>query len=437
MGERAVAGEPATEEDMAAMARLVRQALEAGALGFTTGRSDVHRTADGEWTPASEAAPSELEAIARAFHGLGHGVLQAVSDFDLERDPKAFDREWQVVERFFAASGGRPASLSLMQRDFAPEQWRWILARAEAAKARGLAIRMQVAPRAIGVMVGLDCTFHPFMGFPSYKRIAHLPLEERVRVMREPAFKQRLLGEKSEPLAGDGSPIPPLADRFLAAPELAARKLFALGEEPDYEQPPERSLYARAMAAGRAPLELLYDTLLEDEGRALLYFPVYNYTEFSYRNVLEMMTHPLALAGLSDAGAHVGTICDASFPTYLLKHWTRERTRGPRLPLERVVAMLTDETSRHMGLADRGRLEPGLKADLNVIDLEGLRLEAPRIVRDLPAGGRRLLQEARGYVATVVSGEPVMEHGVLTGDRPGRLIRGPVMPSRLAPLPPT
>ncbi len=424
MGERAVSGSRATAEDAAEMARLTRQALEAGAVGFTTGRSDVHRTADGEWTPASEAEPGELEAIASAFRGLSHGVLQAVNDFELERDPAGFDREWEVMERFFAASGGRPGSLSLMQRDFAPNQWRRILEKAEAARGRGLTIRVQVAPRAIGVMVGLECTFHPFMGFPSYKRIAHLPLPERVRLMREPAFKARLLGEKSEPLAGDGSAIPPLADKFLAAPELAARKLFILDGTLDYEQPPERSLYAQAVAAGRHPIEFAYDTLLGDEGRALLYFPIYNYTEFTYANVLEMMSHPLALAGLSDAGAHVGTICDASFPTYLLQYWTRERVRGPRLELERAVAMLTSETARHVGLSDRGAIAPGLKADLNVIDLDRLGLEAPRIVRDLPAGGQRLLQEARGYVATIVSGRPVMENGVLTGERPGRLVRG-------------
>jgi len=281
-----------------------------------------------------------------------------------------------------------------------------------------------VAPRGIGVMVGLECTFHPFMGFPSYKRIAHLPLEERVRLMKEPAFKARLLSEKSERMAGDGSAIPPLADRFLAAPELAARKLFELGQEPDYEQPPERSLYARAIAAGRHPIEFIYDTMLGDEGRALLYFPIYNYTEFSYANVLEMLSHPLAMAGLTDAGAHVGTICDASFPTYLLKYWTRERARGPRIELERAVAMLTGETAGHVGMKDRGLIAPGLKADLNVIDLERLGMEAPRIVRDLPAGGQRLLQPARGYLATLVSGRPVMENGVLTGERPGRLVRG-------------
>ncbi|MCA9690415.1 MAG: amidohydrolase family protein [Nannocystaceae bacterium] len=422
MGERALADEEATDDDIARMRALVGEALDAGAVGFSTGRSDVHRTADGDWTPASEASTRELVGIAEAFRGRAHGVLQAVSDFDYERAPERFDAEFDVLERMVEASGGRPFSLSLMQRDLVPRQWRQILARSEQAAARGLTWRVQVAPRAIGVNVGLQCTFHPFMGFPSYKAISGLPLGERVAAMRDPAFRERLLTERSEPLAGDGTAIPPLVDKFLAAIEMIAFKLFALGDDPDYEQPIERSLGARAQGLGLPPLRVVYDALLEDDGRALLYFPIYNYTEFNYQNVLTMMRHPQAIPGLSDGGAHVGTVCDASFPTYLLSYWTRDR-KGEQLGLPRAVQMLTADTARHIGYRDRGLLAPGMKADVNVIDHANLRLRAPRMVQDLPAGGQRLLQAARGYKATIVAGEVVVEDDAVTDARPGRLAR--------------
>ncbi|MCA9716232.1 MAG: D-aminoacylase, partial [Myxococcales bacterium] len=315
MGERAVESCDVTDDDIAAMRALVRQALEAGAVGFSTGRSDMHRTSDGEWTPASEASARELAGIAAGMRGLDHGVLQAVCDFDYDRAPERFDAEFDILERMVEASG-RPFSISLMQRGLVPDQWLEIIKRSEAAAARGLTWRLQVAPRAIGVNLGLQCTFHPFMGFPSYKAISHLPLQERVRQMRDPAFKARLLSEKSDTVAGDGTPIPPLADRFLQAIDMIAYTLFVLDDDPDYEQPMERSLGAQAAAAGKKPLEAVYDAMLADDGRGLIYFPIYNYSEFDYENVLRMMRHPQSLPGLSDGGAHVGTVCDASFPTY-------------------------------------------------------------------------------------------------------------------------
>ena len=422
MGERGAAQEPATHDDIAAMRDLCREALEAGAIGFSTGRTDNHRTAEGRWTPSSESSIAELQGIASAFDGLGHGVIQAVSDFDMLRDPTRFDLEFDVLEAMAAAAGGRSMSISLLERDQAPDQWRAILKRASAATAKSIPIRVQVAARPIGLLLGLDASFHPFMGFPTYKALAHLPLGLRAHRLAEPETKMRLLSEKSDRVAGDGSAIPPLADLLLAQIGMLSRRLFPLGDVPDYEPLPESSLFAAAAARGVPPLEAILDALVKDEGRALIYFPLFNYQGGSLEHLREMIEHPLALAGLGDGGAHVGTTCDASFPTTLLAHWTRDRNRGPRLPLERVVSMLSRNNADFIGLPDRGRIAVGLKADLNVIDLATLRLEAPRLVRDLPAGGKRFLQAARGYRATVVSGAVTLAGDQLTGERPGRVI---------------
>ncbi len=423
MGERAVFDELATENDIAEMQRLTREALEAGAVGFSTGRSDVHRSADGDWTPSSEANGAELSGIARAFDGVGHGVLQAVNDFNLERDGDQFDTEWDVLMEYAKGANGAPFSLSLMQRDFAPEQWERIIAAAEDASEDGVDIRLQVAPRGIGVTVGLQCTFHPFIGFPSYKKICQLPLAERVAAMREPEFKAQLLTEESEPMAGDGTPVPPIADALLAAVDFVASKTFLLGETPEYEQTGETSVLQMAKDNGVPTLEMIYDLMLEDEGRALLYFPIYNYTEMSFDNVLKMMQHPLSIQGLSDGGAHVGTVCDSSFSTYLLTHWTRDRKRGEKMELAEVVRRLTSDIAEYCGMDDRGKLEKGLKANINVIDYDGLRLHAPEMIQDLPAGGQRLLQAATGYQAVIVNGEVVLQDDEVTDARPGRLVR--------------
>ncbi|MBK8715515.1 MAG: amidohydrolase family protein [Deltaproteobacteria bacterium] len=422
MGERALADAVATDDDIEQMRKLTRRALEAGAVGFSTGRSDNHRTARGQATPASEADARELCGIARAFEGLGHGVLQAVSDFDCLVGDTNFHAEFDAIEAMAAAADGHPLSVSLMQRDQSPEQWRWIIARAEQAAARGVTIRLQVAPRPIGVLLGLEATFHPFIGYPSYKAICALPRSERVARMRDPEFRARLLGETTDRVAGDGSSIPPLADHLLARIDMISRRMYRLGETPEYEPDPRTCLAAEAAATGRTALEVIYDALLEDDGRALLYFPLYNFTGVDLEVVHEMLTHPLALPGLSDGGAHVGTICDASFPTYLLMHWGRDRARG-RLPLERLVQMQAFDTARYVGFSDRGAIAVGQRADLNVIDLDRLALTRPTLVHDLPAGGRRLMQHAVGYRATIVAGEVVVQDGQLTAARPGRLVR--------------
>lgn len=421
MGERAIAGEVATDDDIAAMRALLRSALEAGAVGFSTGRSDNHRTARGAATPASEVDARELTGLAAAFEGLGHGVLQAVSDFDMMAGPERFDAEFDLLEAMGAASGGRPLSISTMQRDHAPDQWRRIFRRVERAVELGLDVRCQVGARAIGVLLGLEATFHPFMGFPSYKAIAELPLAERVTRMRDPELRARILSEKSEKVAGDGTPIPPLADFFLANLDMVSLRLYPLGERPEYEPKFDTCLAAEAMRAGVPVLERIYDALLEDGGKALLYFPIYNYTGLNLDVVREMLLHPRALLGLGDGGAHVGTVCDASMPTFLLTHWARDRAQG--IPLERVVRMQAHDTARFVGLRDRGTLEPGMRADVNVVDLSRLSLLRPTMQRDLPAGGRRLVQRAEGYLATLVAGQVIAEGGALTRARPGRLVR--------------
>jgi N-acyl-D-aspartate/D-glutamate deacylase len=422
MGERGLRREVPTDDEIQTMRAIVREALEAGAVGFSTGRSDNHKSARGEDTPAADADARELCGIAQAFRDAGRGVIQAVSDFDMTVGPEHFDAEYSLLEQMAKASG-RPFSLSLAQRDLDSEQWKRIIARAEKTNAEGTTLRFQVAPRPIGVVIGLECSLQPFMGFPSYKKIAHLPLSERVAKMREPAFRQQILSEKSDPVAGDGSPVPPLADKFIQNIDFAAMRLFPMDAEvPNYLPSRQQSLYARALRENKPTLEVLYDALLEDDGKRLIYLPIYNYTEFSDEALFTMLSHPLSMPGLSDGGAHVGTVCDASFPSFFLTYWGRDR-EGEKIPVERIVKMLAKDGADYLGLRDRGVLAKGKRADINVIDHAHLKLNMPRIVRDLPAGGRRLLQGVEGFRATLVNGQLAARNGALTGTRAGRLIR--------------
>ncbi len=421
MGERANDREQASEDDIRLMQGLLKGALDAGAAGFSIGRSDIHRTADGDWTPSSEAGRDELVALASVMKGRTRGVLQIVNDFNLERPGDQFGQEFALVEAF-ARAGGRPTSISLMQRDFAPDQWRRILKETERLNADGVDFRVQVAPRGIGVFNGLQCSMHPLMAQPLYQAIKDKPLAERVAIMRDPDFRRRCLSDAPIKLAGPGSSVPPIVDALIAGIGLVANKFYRLGAAPDYDQGQEGSLGAEARRDGVSVMEKLYDVLLEDDGRQLIYFPIYNYTEFSYDNVHKMLTHPNAMLGLSDGGAHVGTICDASFPAYLLSYWTRDRAER-RIPLSRAIEMLTADAADYLSLTDRGRLKVGARADINVIDYDRLSLKAPRMVKDLPAGGQRLLQDATGFRATLVSGVEVVRDDQVTDARPGRLVR--------------
>ena len=418
MGERAQAQERATPQDVAAMRALLREALQAGAIGFSTGRSDNHRTARGQETPASEADAAELTGLAGAFDGLGHGVVQVVSDFDLMRSPERFHPEFDLVEQL-ARAAGRPLSMTWLQRDPGGAQYQAIAQRVEKAVADGLPLYLQTAARGIGVINGLDASFHPFMGFPGYKEVAHLPLAARAAALREPQRRARILAEKSERMAGDGSSVPPLVDILLARIDLIAARMFPLTDTPDYEPALSASMLARARGLGVAPLAALYDYFSEGDGNNLVYFPIFNYNQGDLSCVGEMLHHPRALLGLSDAGAHVGTVCDASFSTFMLTHWV---ARG-HLALAQAVQMLTARNADYLGLQDRGRIAPGLRADFNLIDPARLALPKPQLLRDLPAGGKRFLQTAQGYLGTWVAGQCVQQAGAVTAARPGRLIR--------------
>ena len=422
MGDRAEDLEPATTADIEAMRVIVRDAIAAGAAGFSTGRTDIHLTAKGQWTPSSEATRDELCAIASVLAEAGKGVLQVVSDFNLFRSEADFDREFDLVDAMAEAGGGRPLSMTWLQRVPGEQQWRAIERRVTSAAQRGLDLKLQTAARGIGVITGLDTSFHAFTGVPSYKAISSLPLAERAARMRDPELRARILSEPSEPLAGDGSPVPPFVDRMLAQIDALSGRMFPMQGQVDYEPAPDKSFLAIARRTGCRPLEAIYDYLAHGDGSNLIYFPVFNYAGGNLDVVHEMLNHPRALASLSDAGAHVGTICDASFPTTMLALWCRDR-QGERLEIPQVVHMLSARNADHMGFSDRGRLATGQRADINLIDFDRLGLPPPAVVRDLPAGGRRLLQGAAGYLATLVNGEVVQEAGRITEARPGRLLR--------------
>lgn len=419
MGDRGARREAATPDDLARMAQLTEEALQAGAIGFSTSRTSLHKTARGEYVPNFGAAVSELKAIGEGVRRAGRGVLQLLSDFD------DVDAEFAMLLDWQRSAGGRPLSFTLVQRMEHPRQWRRQLELLDDAQRRGLPVRGQVAPRAVGLLLGVSGTLHPFMSKPSYLRIADLPLDERVRRMRDPALRARILAEASADLP---ERVPDFVKRVFARLD----RLYPLGDPPDYEPTAADSVAGRAARLGVDPHALLYDLLLERDGRELLFAPAANYVDGDYAAAHTMLSHPSTVVGLGDGGAHCGSICDGSFPTYLLTHWTRDRTRGPRLPLEFAVQRYTRAPAELVGLYDRGLIAPGMKADVNLIDHAKLRLAPPTVVGDLPAGGKRLMQTASGYAATIVSGEVVMENGAPTGALPGRLLRGAQRDPRVA-----
>jgi N-acyl-D-aspartate/D-glutamate deacylase len=402
MGQRGADREPATAEEIAEMGRLAAEAVRAGALGFTTSRTLNHRTSRGQPTPTLTAARDELVGIAAAVGATGAGVLQLITDFI------DFDDEFATL-RAMAQASGRPLSLSLMQTHRQPRQWRQVLDAITQANDDGLTIRGQVATRAIGILVGLQASINPLARCPSFAAVAPLPLDEQTARLGDPTLRAALLAELG------ASPRALIDD---------LDRTFVLSERPDYEPAPSESVAARAARAGVRPDELLYDLLLGCGGRQLLYIPVMNFADGDLGPVAEMLDHPHTVPGLGDGGAHVGIISDGSFPTTLLAHWGRDRTRGRRFDSAWLVRRHTRDTAEALGLLDRGVLAPGYKADVNVIDFDALAVGAPRMVYDLPAGGKRLLQPADGYVHTIVSGAIVRSGGDATEELPGRLVRG-------------
>jgi N-acyl-D-aspartate/D-glutamate deacylase len=408
MGERGAKLEPANETDIAQMRALTAEAMRAGALGFTTSRTLNHRTVKGDPTPSLRATHEELMGIARGMKDAGSGVFELISDFD-NPDPVT---EFGMI-RGLVAESGRPLSLSLAQAGKSADGWKALLGMIESASKDGLPIRGQVAPRPIGLLLGLQGTLNPFVAHEAFAAIRDRPLAAKVAAMRDPMFRARIMAEN------DAKQTHPLARRVMQFDQI-----YPLGNPPNYEPPRETAIAMQAERTGRDAAELAYDMLLEDEGRAFLFSPFANYTNYNLDCCGEMIAHPDTVMGLGDGGAHVGIISDASYTTYLLTHWGRDRAHG-RFDLGYLVKRQTSDTARAVGLMDRGILAPGMKADINVIDFDKLRVNAPTMAFDLPAGGKRLLQGADGYVATVVSGTITYRDGKETGALPGKLVRGP------------
>jgi N-acyl-D-aspartate/D-glutamate deacylase len=405
MGERGARRDPSTPDDNQAMAALASDAVRAGALGFSTSRTLNHRTSTGDYTPTLKAGEDELTAIAGAMHQVGRSVFQFVLDLS------TLHEDLPMMLRV-AENTGIPVSFSITQNDKAPRRWRQTLDTINEASARGLSITAQIAARPVGLLLGLELSRNPFQTLPSYRAIADLPLAERLKRLHQPDVRAAILSET--PTATD--------DPLFFRPNYD--KMYLLGNPPDYEQPPENTLGEQARRQGRQAEELAYEAMLSDEGRGMLYVPFLNYADGNLDATREMLSDPNSVPGLSDGGAHCGIICDASFPTYLLTHWTRDRTRGEKLSIPFVVAAQARKTALSVGLYDRGVIAPGYKGDINVIDYEKLHLHPPKVHYDLPVGGRRLLQQVDGYDATIVSGVVTQRGGAATGARPGRLVRG-------------
>ena len=404
MGQRGADREPATPDEIAEMRRIVAEGVAAGALGVSTSRSLNHRTSKGAPTPSLKAEYDELLGLAVGLKDAGGGVFEMISDLDdLEEEFDFF--------RGMVAESGRPMSISLAQ-GLNECGWRAVLGKIEQANADGLVMRGQVAPRPIGILMGLTTTICPFTTRKAYKEIVALPVAERSKAMRDPARRAAILSDE---------PTPGFA--VMQQKMDGGHKVWLLGDPPDYEPAPESSMAARAAAAGQDVWSYIYDRLIENEGRNLLYSPFANYDDNNLDCCREMILHENTVMGLSDGGAHVGTICDASFITTLFTHWGRDRDRGERIDLPTLVKNQTHDTARAVDLDDRGVIAPGMKADLNVIDFDNLNLSAPEMVQDLPAGGSRFEQKTSGYLATVVSGEITYRNGEATDALPGRLIR--------------
>tara|TARA_Y100000588_G_scaffold331951_1_gene369898 strand:- start:900 stop:2669 length:1770 start_codon:yes stop_codon:yes gene_type:complete len=426
MGERGAKNEPANPEDIYEMKRLVREGIEAGALGVSTSRTIVHRAIDGVNVPGTFAEEDEMMAFGEALAEAGTGVFELAPAGVTGDDMNLPDREVAWMSRVSAATG-RPITFALVQLDVEPDHWKRMFDLSEEAVAEGADLYPQVTARAPGVLLGLQ-TNHPWVNTPTFEKISghytlgdgdthHLRsnlIEEIAAEMVRPEIKAKLMEELVD------------AQQDIAFIDLT--RVFPLQEPLDYEPSEEDSVAAIAQRDGQDAYDLFYDLMLEDDGKRMFFAPTLNYNEFNYEVVRKMLTHPRAALGLDDAGAHCGVICDASMPTFMLTHWARDRSRGEGLPLEFVVKKMTKDTAGLYGMHDRGVLRPGMKGDVNVIDLEQLKLRAPELAYDLPADGRRLIQKADGFVATIVSGEVIMRDGEDTGARPGQLVRGEQSP---------
>ncbi|MFZ3361403.1 MAG: amidohydrolase family protein, partial [Xanthobacteraceae bacterium] len=401
MDDRAVRREAATPDDIAAMRKLTIEALQSGAFGFTTSRTDSHKTPDGELVASRDADDHELLGIGSALGVTGSGAFGMNSDFDDEE----FELRWM---RKLAKDTGRPIWFLLTDRYEDPQRWRRLIKAVHEMRAQGLPITAQMAGRPIGVMMGIGTALNPFTVRPSYKRLESLPIEEQRRRLRDPDVRRQILAEKPS-----DAEVAKLA-QFRQAVTSKWERFYTMGNPPDYEPAPEKSVAAIAARTGRPPDEVAYDYITGADGQ-YLYFPVVNYVTGDHAPIYEMLNDPACLLGLSDGGAHCTSIVDAGVPTFMLMHWGRDRSRGPKLPLEHLVKRQTSETADFFGLSNRGRLAPGLRADVNLIDFENLQVQKPELVHDMPAQGRRFVQRVAGYEATLVAGEPIFQRGEHTG----------------------
>ena len=418
MGERGVTHDGASGKDIEQITQIVKEGLRAGALGFSTSRTLIHNYGGRKYPPGTFASADELFGIGRAMQEVGHGVFQMTSNH--------VQMDYEVTQWMsrFAKETGRPVAFSLTQTDETPDLWKTLMQRLDEAQAQNIPLIGSISARPAGILMSWLGSTQPFAFHPRWKALAAMPWPERLAQLRDPAVRRDLVDGMRAAL--DGPLRFDTRVNYLAS---SYHKMFALGAEPDYEPDPERSVQAIASREGRAPLEIIYDLMLEQDGTAMIYFPSFNYANNNLDHLHTMLQHPRTMMSLADGGAHCGYICDVSMPTYLLTHWTRDRAKrfGPEgvLSLEHIVKRQTADTAGFYGLNDRGQIKVGCKADLNVIDYDRLKLLPPYVAFDLPANGRRLVQDAEGYVATMVSGEVIRQHGENTGALPGQLIRGP------------
>jgi N-acyl-D-aspartate/D-glutamate deacylase len=412
MGERALALENANQADIARMREITAEAVRAGAFGVSTSRTISHKTLKGDPTPTLRAQEEELHGLALGLRDGGGGLLELVSDWNTP-DPAT---EFAIVRRVVEATG-QPVVFSLTARHDRTEAWKELLALSDTAAADGLPIRPVFPPRPIGILLGLNGSQNPFAGCASYKEIAHLPAPARAAAMRDPTLRARILSE--DRISGSTFPL---------ITRLGFERMFPFGDPPDYAPPADASIAAIAARAGRSAEEVAYDILTAHDGADFIFAPLTNFADYTLSASAECLRHPNAIAGLSDGGAHVGFISDGSFPTFLLTYWARDGKEAV-FPVQEIIRRLTSDTARAAGLRDRGVLRAGMRADVNVIDIAALTLDAPRMVADLPAGGRRLLQRARGYRATIVAGAVTYRDGEATGALPGRLVRAGRQPA--------
>ena len=404
MGERGANREEATAADRTEMARLAADGILAGAFGFSTSRLLQHRTAEGKPIPSYGAAEAELTEIADAVAQVGRGWIQVVGDYG-----DAIDQEFGLLTRL-ARRSGRPLTLTLLQKDSDPDQWRDLLDRIASANAEGLQITGQIRGRPTSVLLGFELSLNPFLDCAGWRELASLDMDARVAILRDPNFRARLTAEPGTASAQ--------AKRLRDWD-----RIFPFGDPPQYEPDASTSVGAEARRRSIDPAQLAYDLMMEQDGHGILYHPMTNYAGGDMASVHEMLGHPNTLIGLGDGGAHVGIMCDATDMVHTLTHWTRDRTRGPKHRIDEVVRRLTSANAEAIGLHDRGRIAAGMRADINIVDYEALQLQVPEVRYDLPAGGKRLLQRSTGFDATMVAGVPVWRHGEATGALPGRLLR--------------